>query len=155
MCFRNECIYTPANCYKPTIQELTHELIGESGPAYSEGSGVAIHGLALAILLKLNPIYILGVEIPRTESEYLSYKNLKRRNESLVKKINRRVRLSFPKLFNRQSDFGGDTYSVIINDFGNLARIANLLGITVVSLSPTSPINNIEGITFRDKIISD
>ncbi len=136
-----------------SIQEIVNELIGESGPAYSEGSGVAIHGFALAIILKLNPIYILGVEIPRTEAEYLSFKNWKRRNESLVMKFKRRARLLFPKYFNRDSDFGGDTYPVIINDFSNLTKLANSMGIEVISLSPSSPLNHIQGIIFRNDVL--
>jgi len=148
------CLIAKEIDFGTSIQEIVNKLIGETGPAYSEGSGVAIHGFALAIILKLNPIYILGVEIPRTEAEYLSYKNWKRRNESLVKKFRRWMRLSFSKYFNRDSDFGGDTYPIIINDFTNLVKLANSLGIEVISLSTTSPLNHIQGIVFRSKIVT-
>jgi hypothetical protein len=136
------------------IQEIVSGMVGENSPAYTEGSTVALHGFALAIILRLNPIYIIGVELPKTEAEYLSYKNWKRRNELPLQKIKRYVRLAFPKLLHRNSDFGAENYQVILNDFASLAKIANSLGIQVISLSMTSPLNEIQHIMFSVETIN-
>jgi hypothetical protein len=134
------------------IQEQVNQLIGKNGPAYSQGSGVAIHGFALAIILRLNPIFIAGVEIPRTEGEYLSYRNYLRRNEAWRSKAKRLLRLVFLKNLDKPTDFSGEVYEIILEDFKNLAEIASSLGITVHSLSSTSPLNQIPNISFSEKV---
>lgn len=65
-----------------TVQELLSKEFNQIGQ-YSEGATVAIHTLALAILMGCNPISIVGVKIPRLLKDYSYYSTLEA--EKLVK----------------------------------------------------------------------
>jgi len=148
----NCCRFSESLVQDVPIQELLNELISKSGPAYTEGSTVALHGYALAVLLKCNPIYLIGIELPTTVSSYKSYKNYKRRDEALKSKTWRLLYTRFPFLRKGASDFGGSTRNEILEDFQAIAKIANSLDISTYSLSESSPLNNVEGIEYTQNI---
>jgi len=148
----NCCRFSESLVQDVPIQELLNSLISKTGPAYSEGSTVALHGYALAVLLKCNPIYLIGIELPTTMAGYKTYKNWKLRDDGLIYKLWRLVCLIFPFLKKGASDFGGSTRNEILQDFQSIARIANSLGISTYSLSESSPLNNVEGIEYAENI---
>jgi len=57
---------------RKTIQEVVSELYGVT-KKYSNGSTVAIHGLAFAMIMGCNPIYIQGIDIPSSIQPYPYY----------------------------------------------------------------------------------
>jgi hypothetical protein len=134
----------------PSIQELLGGMDGSQSAAYGEGSTVALHGYALAVLLKANPIYIAGVELPIKYKDYRAYRNLFRPNERLSSKVMRIFRdyLSITK--HRNTDFGEAGQNAILDDFKSIAEIAGKLGIKTFSLSKTSPLNLVTGINFLE-----
>jgi hypothetical protein len=133
-----------------SIQELLGRMNGSRSAAYGEGSTVALHGYALAVLLKANPIYISGVELPVKYKDYRAYRNLFRPNERLHSKTKRIVMdyLSITKF--RNTDFGEAGQNTILLDFKSIAEIAGKLGINTYSLSKTSPLNLVAGINYLD-----
>lgn len=56
-----------------TIQELLSKYLNQT-EKYSGGSTVALHTLALAILMGCNPISIVGVQIPKLQKDYVYYR---------------------------------------------------------------------------------
>lgn len=158
---RNECTTRDLCCEiseslieGPSIQELLGKLNNSDSAAYGEGSTVALHGYALAVILKANPIYISGVELPIQYKDYRAYRNLFRRHENLSSKMMRIYRdyLSFSKY--RKTDFGEVGQKAILGDFGSIAEIADKMGIKTYSLSKTSPLNRVPGINFMEVIPS-
>jgi hypothetical protein len=129
----------------PSIQEILGNLSGSRSPAYGEGSTVALHGYALAVLLKANPIYIAGVELPIKYKDYRAYKNLFRPNEQLYSKVKRIFRdyLSISKY--RMTDFGEAGQEKILEDFRMIHKVASNLGITTYVIGEKSPLNKISG----------
>jgi hypothetical protein len=140
----------------PSMQELVFNLKNENKMTYSSGHTVAIHGFALAVLLKLNPIYLCGIEIPITMNNYKYINNLKRlnySNESLDEYLKRMAKNYFDGIGKKfKTDFSDQTYNKIINDFSIVASIARELGINVINLSPKSSLSYVEGITTIEKI---
>ena len=132
----------------PSIQELLGLMVHEISPAYSEGSTVALHGYALAVLLKSSPIYIAGVELPVDNKNYKAYRNFFRPRENLFMKTKRIYRDFLPSYRKGSSDFGVAGQALILDDFKQIAAIASRIGIKTYSLSPTSPLNSIEEIEF-------
>jgi hypothetical protein len=132
-----------------SIQELLGRVMLKEAPAYSEGATVALHGYALAVLLRANPIYVAGVDLPVTTKNYRSYRNSFLPHENLARKIARLGRefLDSGKIL---SDFGNAGMENILKDFRLIAEIANSLGITTYSLSKESSLNEIEFIQFKD-----
>jgi hypothetical protein len=55
-----------------TVQELLSKEFNQISH-YSEGATVAVHTLALAILMGCNPISVVGVKIPRLSNDYTYY----------------------------------------------------------------------------------
>jgi len=144
----NCCRFSESLVQDVPIQELLNELISKSGPAYTEGSTVAIHGYALAVLLRCNPIYLIGIELPTTISGYKAYKNYRRREEAFKSKMWRLLYTRFPFLKKGDSDFGGATRNEILVDFQAVAKIATGLNIRTYSLSESSPLNSVNGIEY-------
>ncbi len=134
----------------PSIQELLGKMNGSQSAAYGEGSTVALHGYALAVLLKANPIYIAGVELPIRYKDYRTYRNLFRANEKLYSKGMRIFRdyLAISKY--RKTDFGEAGQNAILDDFKSIAEVAGKLGIKTFSLSKTSPLNLVTGINYLE-----
>jgi hypothetical protein len=128
------------------IQELLGRLTQSDNPAYSEGATVALHGYALAILLRANPIYIAGVDLPTTTKNHRSYRHWFRPHEGFVRKIIRLIR-DFADNGNVPSDFGNAGQLNILRDFQLLAEVANQLGSETYCLSEESPLIKLNGIT--------
>jgi hypothetical protein len=129
----------------PSVQELLGEMDGSQSAAYGEGSTVALHGYALAVLLKANPIYIAGVELPIKYKDYRAYRNLFRPNERLHSKVMRIFRdyLSITKY--RMTDFGEAGQEKILEDFRKILQVASNLGITTYVIGDKSPLNKLSG----------
>jgi hypothetical protein len=135
-----------------TIQEILNLKIGKSGPSYSLGSTVALHGLALALILQYNPIYILGVELPKTFGEYKAHKNFKIPREKIWTLGKRYIKYLLPRYKNSTNIDFANNYEQIIEDFQSIIDIAGVLGIRIISLSKTSPLNNLRGVEVGDLI---
>ena len=131
-----------------SIQEILGQESGLNAPAYGEGSTVALHGYALAVLLKANPIYLSGIELPIQYKDYRAYKNLFRPNEGILSKIKRVFRDYIYVSRKRKTDFGAAGQKSILHDFESISKIAVSFGIKTFSLSQTSPLNNVSGINF-------
>ncbi len=132
----------------PSIQELLGKLIGKSSPIYSEGSTVALHGYALAVILRANPIYLVGIELPVKYKNYKSYRNFYRRHENIAQKILRILRDQVFASKNRATDFGRAGQQKILEDFESISAVAETLGISTFSLSKSSPLNQVAGINY-------
>jgi hypothetical protein len=128
-----------------TIQELLGQLIQNPNPAYSEGATVALHGYALAVLLRANPIYIAGVDLPTTTKSYRSYRHWFRPHESLPQKVLRLFR-DWQDLGKKLSDFGNAGLENILDDFRLISEVAHSLNLTTFSLSEKSSLNVLEHI---------
>ena len=131
-----------------SIQEILGQESGLNAPAYGEGSTVALHGYALAVLLKANPIYLSGIELPIQYKDYRAYKNLFRPNEGILSKIKRVFKDYIYVSSKRKTDFGAAGQKSILHDFESISKIAVSFGIKTFSLSQTSPLNNVSGINF-------
>ena len=131
-----------------SIQEILGQESGLNAPAYGEGSTVALHGYALAVLLKANPIYLSGIELPIQYKDYRAYNNLFRPNEKIHSKIKRVFKDYIYFSRKRRTDFGEAGQKSILHDFESISKIAVSFGIKTFSLSQTSPLNNVSGINF-------
>ena len=143
------CCHVSENLVKgPAIQELLGQESGLNAPAYGEGSTAALHGYALAVLLKANPIYLAGIELPIYYKDYLAYNNFFLPNERIRSKIKRVFRNYVYVSKSKRTDFGEAGQKSILKDFESISKIAVSLGIKTYSLSQTSPLNNVFGINF-------
>lgn len=129
------------------IQELLGQLVQSSKPTYSEGATVALHGYALAVLLRANPIYIAGVDLPTTTKNYRSYRHWFRPHESSLRKIIRLFR-DWRDSDKRLSDFGSAGLDNILRDFQLISELAHSLNISTFSLSEKSPLNGLKHINL-------
>jgi hypothetical protein len=133
----------------PAIQDLLSKRSINSNTHYSEGSTVALHGYALAVLLKCDPIFIAGVDLPILARDYKAYKNYKRFGESFSNKIRRLI-----NEFNLKADvvsaFGNEDKLQILEDFKIIESIASEFGIKTYVLSPKSELSKLPGFTFVD-----
>jgi hypothetical protein len=128
-----------------TIQELLGQLIQDPNPTYSEGATVALHGYALAVLLRANPIYIAGVDLPTTTKSHRSYRHWFRPHESLPRKVIRLCR-DWRDSGKKLSDFGNAGLDNILMDFRLISEVAHSLNLTTFSLSEKSSLNVLEHI---------
>ena len=105
---------------------------------------VATHGFALAVLLKLNPIYIAGIELPVTVKDYNYYHWWK--NPLPLMRLRLLVqRARKPRL---KTDFGGNALTDTLKDFENIARIAREANISVYCLNKNSILTKVDGIDY-------
>lgn len=132
----------------PSIQELLGKLNNSDSAAYGQGSTVALHGYALAVLLKAHPIFIAGVELPVKYKDYRAYKNTFRPGERIHSKLKRLLKDHLFTSRHRDTDFGVAGQNSILEDFKSIAEIASSIGIKTYSLSRTSPLNSISKINF-------
>lgn len=144
----NCCKFSKRYVSDPTIQEITNNLINEKGPAYKMGESVTIHAFALAIILGAKEIYITGVEIPLVQKDYVTFKGYKSAFETPVNLLKRNVRKNLPKY--RHVTPADPSPVRFFREFEKLVSIANRLNIKVYSISPTSHINFIQGVTYLE-----
>lgn len=130
-----------------SIQEMLSLKIGKQGNAYSTGSTVALHGLALAILLNCNPIYIMGVDLPQFEKDYKYFNNFYQPHLNIVQMVKRYLQMFFHKKIEK-SVFGGLNSIEIISDFTKIGQIADQLGVSIFVGSPKSQLLKIKGFKF-------
>jgi len=149
------CLFFEDMVGSSTIQEILNGKIRKSGPGYSTGHTVAAHGLALALVLQYNPVYIVGVELPKTFGNYKAYKNYKIQNEKIWALIKRYIKYFIPRYSNSTNIDFANNYKQIIEDFQSIIDIAVMMGIQVISLSKTSPLNNLRGVEVVDLIASE
>ena len=123
--------------FGPTIQELLGAKIINKHPAYSTGGTVALHGLALAVLLNCNPIYLAGIELPEYEKDYKYFKDFYQPHLSRIGMVKRYFRNFFIKV-DQHSVFSGVIRNDILRDFEIIGKIAKSLGITVFVTSQKS-----------------
>jgi hypothetical protein len=133
----------------PAIQDLLSKDSTNLNTHYSEGSTVALHGYALAVLLKCNPIFIAGVDLPILARDYKAYKNYKRYGESFKNKI-RRLIIEFNLKVDVVSAFGNEDRLQILDDFKIIESIASEFGIKTYVLSPKSELSKLAGFNFID-----
>ena len=130
------------------IQVQLSKLVGKSDAAYGLGSTVALHGFAFAVLLRSNPIYIAGVELPSKHSEYKAYRNFKRPDEILLRKFWRIFKQNFHFGNQEIADWPDSVRRQILNDFQAIADVAHSIGTEILCLSSTSPLLKLNHIKF-------
>ena len=151
----------PLNCcqYKKeiTIQEYLRNLYNLDSH-YSAGSTVALHSLALAIILGCKEIYLGGIELPKYEKDYTYYGST-----SIFKliylffleflKCERRIPLknvlSVIFKLRTKSTFYPDLPE-LLKDFEYLSNLCNSNGIKLFNLSPKSSLKKIHNLKFLD-----
>lgn len=150
-----------------TIQEFVAEVYSTS-EFPSQGGTVAEYGLALALILGCNPIYIQGVDIPLTLDEYISPENsyvdnILRETDKLIAdryfKYYSKFSLVYPywlsiknkikNTISRKSVFSKN-YQKIMNNFQILSNIAKKENIKIFILSENSNLNKIDGFSYMD-----
>ena len=153
-----------------TIQEFVAELYGSS-EFPKQGGTVAEYGLALALILGCNPIYIQGVDLPLSKSDYIAYHETGDAfaNEVFTKTkkyISRKyfiyyitkfkfypyylsIKNKFKNLISRNSIFFED-YDKIMSNFQILSNIAKIKNKNIFILSQISNLNKIEGFSYYD-----
>jgi len=134
-----------------TIQEFLQEKYNTIGH-YSTSSTVAIHALALAIILGCKTIYIGGVDIPIYAKDYVHYGSSP--IVSVLKKIkNFGIKPSLKKIIDLA--LGLESKSVfypdipqILQDFDYLNNVCENNNINLYNLSKESSLNKISGFTY-------
>jgi len=126
------------------IQDLLKLEVGDA-ESYGVSHTVAAHGFAIAVLLKLNPIFIAGVNLPTVWKEYKTYRPFKFPMGFKTLRFNI-YKVRNPK---KTTPFSGYAFAETLDDFSYIASVARRLGIHIYSLEKDSPINNVRGI---DKI---
>ena len=145
----NCCLFSMNFIQGKSIQELlSAQSKSKKQAIYSTGSTVALHAYALAVLMKCNPIYFCGVEIPQFQHNYTYHRNWKMPQERLRDKFSRFRRELSSNKGAVLSPFGGDSFRQILNDFTQIAHSAETLGIKTFVTSATSSLNLIEGINY-------
>lgn len=152
---------------KETIQEKFS--IKFRSQLYSTGDTVAIHALAIAMIMGCNPIYIIGVDIPTKKSDYTYYESKMGNilvNEykttgpfpGMVKTpILKRIKIKLKNLNARKNNaasvFESDLDN-IINDFKIIAEAASKAGVKIVNLGEKSNLRSVFGFDndFEQKI---
>jgi len=125
------------NCIQGLLQ-----LEFSDAKGYGIGHTVTTHAFAIAVLLKLEPIFIAGVNLPSTWKKYKTYRPFKFPLGFETMKYN------FYKFRNPkgQTPFAGNALAETLDDFKYIASVADRLGISVYSINDDSPINNINKI---------
>jgi hypothetical protein len=113
-------------------------------PIYKVTHTVATHAFALAVALKLNPIFIAGVNLPINVRDY-NYINPSR---SPLPFMMLRLALQKIRFPNTETDFAGKSQLQTLEDFKNIAAVANSQGISVFCLNKESIISEIPGISY-------
>jgi hypothetical protein len=127
-----------------TIQEIAFEKASlDYLNRIATSSTVATYGLSLAILLGLNPIFISGIELPRTLKSYKWYKNWK---TPIPLHSFRNYLLSLRKPM-KANDFG-EGFDQTIEAFTQIVSAAKSLGIKIYCMSRTSELLAVPGITY-------
>lgn len=151
-----------------TIQEFVAKLYG-SLEFPKQGGTVAEYGLALALILGCNPIYIQGVDLPLHDHQpYYETKDTFA-NEVFAKTkkyISRKYLVYYLKnfyfypywvsmqnkiksFFSKKSIFFQD-YNRIMNNFQILSNIAKTKNKKIFILNKSSNLNKIEGFVYQD-----
>ena len=151
----------PLNCcqYKKeiTIQEYLKDTYNLDSH-YSSGATVAIHAVALAIILGCKKIYLGGIELPKYEKDYTYYgsnSTLKLLNIFLKeilkgdRTINIRNVLSVVFKLRKKSVLYHDLPSILM-DFQYLCNLCNSNEIELFNLSPKSSLNKIRNLKYLD-----
>lgn len=151
----------PLNCcqYKKeiTIQEYLKDTYNLDSH-YSSGATVAIHALALAIILGCKKIYLGGIELPKYEKDYNYYGNnsvFKLSYDFLLEIISGERNIYLKKYLaiifklKTKSAFYPDL-PIILKDFEYLSNLCNSNGIELFNLSPKSSLNKIHNLKYLD-----
>jgi hypothetical protein len=144
----NCCLFREQLVRDEPIQVQLSRLVGKSHAAYGTGSTVALHGFALAVLLRSNPIYIAGVELPSKQSEYKAFRNFKRPDEILLRKFWRIFKQNFHFGNQEITDWPESVREQILDDFQAIADVAHSIGTEIFCLSSTSPLLKLNHIKF-------
>lgn len=150
----------PLNCchYKKeiTIQEYLKKTY-RTNSHYSTGSTVAIHSLAIAIILGCKEIYLSGVDLPLYEKNYTYYGNSKVKliYDFLNELVKGKRTLQFRKVLNvlfslNQKSFFYKDIPNILNDFEYLNNLCISNEINLYNLSSESTLNKIYNLKFLD-----
>ena len=139
-----------------TIQEYLKNIY-KTDSHYSTGSTVAIHSIAIAMILGCKEIYISGVDLPIYEKNYRHYGSSKFKllynflNEILKGERTIPLRRVLSILFktNQKSVFYEDIPK-ILNDFEYLNNLCISNKIKLYNLSSGSTLNKIHNLKFLD-----
>lgn len=159
-----------------TIQELLASY-SESNNLYSSGSTVALHALALAVIMGCKEIHIAGVEIPKYAEEYTYAPS----NEELGSRFGRIIREGLfltRKIFTERTfseifastlsrivfavkrgpardfpSFFAPDFDQILEDFRTIVGLANSTGAKVFVCSETSSLLRVDGVMGCPNII--
>jgi len=114
---------------------------------YSGSQSVAFHGIALAVLLGADPIYVAGIDLPSWQKDY-RHLHAKRVAPSgtFRQSVQRRVTSSVVKMLTRTRESAFTHQAEMISDLEILARIVNESGRRIINTSRRSLLVECEGI---------
>jgi len=144
------CKFAQEYIKSPPIQILLSKLSESSTEYYSEGSTVALHGYALAVLLQCNPIFLAGIELPSRERDYVAYKNFKLFDEKVDEKIRRLIRQH--RISEQAASVFASDLDRILKDFTIINKIASKIGVKTYVTSASSRLLDLEGFEFSDNL---
>ena len=149
--FENELCENLSNCCAfalefnnfPTIQEQLSKVSGYKTDNYPDSHTAATYGLALTILLGLNPIFISGIELPRKLENYTWYKAWK--SPTPIHSLrNYLLRLRNPQ---KANDIG-EGFTTTMEAFQIIVNCAVKLGVKIYCLSESSELLKVSGISY-------
>lgn len=142
---------------KTTIQEYVQSKF-KMDSHYSTASTVAIHALALAMILGCKKIFLAGIDIPKFERDY-NYVNttnkLKIIKEFMVEILKRDKQTPFRKVIsillrNNTKSFFYPDIPIILNDFEYLNKACKKNNIELYNLSKNSTLRSIKTLRYMD-----
>lgn len=142
---------------KTTIQEYLKNIY-QTDSHYSSGSTVAIHSLAVAIILGCKEIYLGGIDLPMYEKDYTHYgsnSSFKLIHEFFLEILRGERTISLKKVLsvlfkiNHKSLFYPDL-PIILNDFEYLNNLCNSNDIKLFNLNQKSTLNKIHNFNHLD-----
>lgn len=130
-----------------TLQELLLQSFLNATKTYGTGHTVAVHALAVALLMRPKRIYLFGVDLPQHSRDYKYYNRCAKIDRSYLGNLKYfygflRSRRSLPD----SSPFGGEVRKELLDDFQTLFLLASELGIEVFVGGKKSSLLDLEGV---------
>ena len=132
---------------KVTLQEFIAKRVPAIRKTYGAGHTVAVHALAIGILMQPEKIFIFGVDLPEYSKDYRYYKRCARIDRTYLGNIKYfynflRARTKVPN----SSPFGGEVREEMLEDFQILISLANELGVQVYVSGKKSSLLSLKGV---------
>ena len=131
-----------------TLQEFLKIKYGLEKLPYGSGHTVAIHALAIAIMLKPKSIKIFGVDLPFYDSDYTYYNPLSKIDKSFIENLlyHFRLKIGKKKPIQVESPFAGEIREELLDDFQSLINLAFFQGTIIQVMGDQSSLMNLENV---------